>query len=214
MLLRKAEKEEFPTVQTFYWDLIDQMEGQKDTVGWKKGIYPTDEFLKESIDNGELYVIDGSEGIIASVIVNSSWNEGYEGITWGIACPREEILVPHALGVSAKEQRRGIGKAVVKDILRMARISGKKAVRLDLLSGNEAAEKLYLSRGFRFVAEKTMYYADTGWTKYRMYEYLLEADDQAAGRDLFWKGCPGPLPDGSCRTPEETCNNPSCSARG
>ncbi len=142
MLLRKAEKEEFPTVQTFYWELIDQMEGQKDTVGWKKGIYPTDEFLKESIDNGELYVIDGSEGIIASVIVNSSWNEGYEGITWGIACPREEILVPHALGVSAKEQRRGIGK------------------------------------------------------------------------DLFWKGCPGPLPDGSCRTPEETCNNPSCSARG
>ncbi len=127
---------------------------------------------------------------------------------------REEILVPHALGVSAKEQRRGIGKAVVKDILRMARISGKKAVRLDLLSGNEAAERLYLSRGFRFVAEKTMYYADTGWTKFRMYEYLLEADDQAAGRDLFWKGCPGPLPDGSCRTPEETCNNPSCSARG
>lgn len=32
--------------------------------------------------------------------------------------------------------------------------------------------------------------------------------------DLFWRACPGPLPDGSCRTPEETCNNPTCPARG
>lgn len=33
-------------------------------------------------------------------------------------------------------------------------------------------------------------------------------------RDLFYRACPGPLPDGSCRMPEETCNNPCCMARG
>lgn len=33
-------------------------------------------------------------------------------------------------------------------------------------------------------------------------------------KDLFWRGCPGPLPDGTCRTPEETCNSATCSARG
>ena len=33
-------------------------------------------------------------------------------------------------------------------------------------------------------------------------------------QDLFYRACPGPLPDGSCRMPEETCNHPHCMARG
>ena len=43
----------------------------------------------------------------------------------------------------------------------------EKAVRLDILGTNTAAERLYTRCGFRFVQAKQMYYDDTGWTEYK-----------------------------------------------
>lgn len=173
MRLRCAEKSEYAAVRDFYWEVIDLMQGRTDTVGWKKGIYPSDSFLKESIDCGDLYVIDGEGGYSASVIINSAWNEGYEGLPWSIDCGREDILVPHALAVHPALQGHGLGKTVVGDVIGIARERGIKTVRLDILGGNIAAERLYRSMGFRFVAAKDMFYEDTGWTEFLMYELIL-----------------------------------------
>jgi len=62
---------------------------------------------------------------------------------------------------------------VVSHVLKLARKIGKKTVRLDVLSGNPAAEALYTGMGFRFVEAKTMFYEDTGWKEFRMFEYIL-----------------------------------------
>ena len=80
MQLRLAKTDEFEAVRDFYWESIDLMQDREDTVGWKKGIYPTDEFLRESIEKQELYVLDLDEKIAAAVIVNSDCNDGYKGI--------------------------------------------------------------------------------------------------------------------------------------
>lgn len=173
MQLRLADKEEFGSIRDFYWEVIDLMQDRTDTVGWKKGIYPTDRFLEESLEQGDLYVLESEDGLIASVIVNSAWNEGYEGLTWGIDCPAEEVLVPHALAVHPTLQGQGIGKIVVEDVIEIAKDRGKKTVRLDILNGNVAAEHLYTGMGFRYVATKTMFYEDTGWTDFSMYEMIL-----------------------------------------
>lgn len=173
MELRYAESHEYEAVRSFYWELIDQMANRTDTVGWKKGIYPSDLFLRESIENKELYVMDHTEGYAASVILNSRWNPGYEGLPWGIECGRDEILVPHALAVRYTLQGQGIGGKVVGNIIRIAGERKMKTVRLDILHGNTAAERLYAGAGFRFVASREMFYEDTGWTEYRMYEYIF-----------------------------------------
>ena len=62
---------------------------------------------------------------------------------------------------------------MVAECLATAREKGAECVRLDVLGGNEPAEKLYLAMGFYFVEAKTMYYEDTGWTEFRMFEYKL-----------------------------------------
>ena len=49
----------------------------------------------------------------------------------------------------------------------------EKKVRLDILGTNTAAERLYTGCGFRFVQAKDMFYEDTGWTEYKMYERVL-----------------------------------------
>ena len=173
MQIRQAKSEEFISVRNFYWNLIEQMAGRENTIGWKIGIYPSDDFLSDSIRKSELYVLDSENGYSACVIVNSSCNEGYNGCLWKVNCASNEILVPHALAVSPNVQGKGIGKLVVQDIIEMAKASGKKSVRLDVLGGNIAAERLYTKMGFEYIQSKTMFYEDTGWTEYVVYELVL-----------------------------------------
>lgn len=173
MLFRLAKKDEFESLRKFYWNLIDEMRGQSDKIGWKKGIYPTDEFLRESLDKKEMYVLEENGKICASAIINSDYNEGYADIPWSFDCREDEVLIPHALAVSPSLQGRGIGKLFVKEIISLAKKQGKKAMRLDTLGTNTAAQKLYLACGFKFVKSKNLFYEDTGLTEYKMYELVL-----------------------------------------
>ena len=166
MTFQKAAPADFMRVRDFYWRLIDAMD--PDTIGWKKGIYPTDEFLHESLSRGELYTLSDGGTLCGCVILNSESNEGYAGVPWTRALAPDEVLIPHALAVDPAIQGRGCGRT-----LSLARSEGKKAVRLDILSGNDAAERLYTRAGFQFVQAKPMFYEDTGWTEYKMFELNL-----------------------------------------
>ena len=109
----------------------------------------------------------------ACTVLNSESNEGYAGTPWSLTCRDDEVLIPHALGVRPAQQGKGVGQRVVEEILQYARVNGKKAVRLDILGQNAVAEKLYTKCGFQFVQAKTMFYEDTGWTEFKMYEFNL-----------------------------------------
>lgn len=160
-------------IKQFYWDLIDEMSDQNDKIGWKKGIYPTDSFLQESLGREELFVLEKERQLCASVILNSAYNEGYAGVPWSIAYDVDEILVPHALAVSPFRQGKGIGRYFMGEILKLAKAEKKKMVRLDILGTNTVAERLYTGCGFHFVQAKDLFYEDTGWTEYKMYERVL-----------------------------------------
>ena len=108
--------------------------------------------------------------LLACVILNQECNEGYRGCVWSMDCAPNEILIPRALAVHPGMQGRGVGKIVVENILQIAKSEGRKSVRLDVLAACEAAERLYRSCGFTFVAAREMYYEDTGWTEYRLFE--------------------------------------------
>lgn len=62
---------------------------------------------------------------------------------------------------------------VVENVLNLARMQNKKAVRLYVLGACEAAESLYTGCGFQFMEAKNMYYGDTSWTEYKMFELNL-----------------------------------------
>lgn len=173
MIFQKAHSNDFERIKSFYWDLIDEMQDQNDVIGWKKGIYPTDEFLQESLLRGELFTLEEDGQLYACTVLNSESNEGYAGTPWSLNCRDDEVLIPHALGVRPAQQGKGVGQRVVEEILQYARVNGKKAVRLDILGQNAVAEKLYTKCGIQFVQAKTMFYEDTGWTEFKMYEFNL-----------------------------------------
>lgn len=176
MKFQKASKADFPIIQKFYWNVIDDIHRNNvnnENLGWEKGVYPSDNFLQSSLRKGELYTLTEKDILYACVILNSEHNEGYDHCTWSIACDSSEVLTPHALAVNPEFQGKGIGKIVVKHILNIARTEHKKAVRLDVLGACKAAEHLYTSCGFQFVEAKEMFYEDTGWTEYKMFELNL-----------------------------------------
>lgn len=172
MLFEKAKDNDFEIIKRFYWDLIDEMRSENDKIGWKKGIYPTDDFLRASIANGELYKLTDGDEICACVVLNSLSNEGYAGVKWRIDCG-DDVLIPHALAVTPRRQGCGIGTRLVNEMIRAARAENKKAIRLDILGTNTSAEKLYTKCGFRFVEAKQLFYEDTGLTEYKMFELGL-----------------------------------------
>ena len=59
---------------------ISSTRDQNDVIGWKKGIYPTDEFLQESLLRGELFTLEEDGQLYACTVLNSESNEGYAGI--------------------------------------------------------------------------------------------------------------------------------------
>ncbi len=174
MVFQKASPNEFDRIRAFYWALIDAMAADNDKIGWKKGIYPTDDFLRDSLKKGTLYTLTHQQQLAACVIVNSDTNEGYAGVPWRMDCADSDVLIPHALAVSPALQGQGIGREVVAQVQALARCAGKRAVRLDILGTNTAAERLYAGMGFQFVQAKPMFYEDTGWTEYKLFEWLCQ----------------------------------------
>lgn len=170
MQIVKAVINDYPTVRAFYYALTDEMEHAEFSPGWIRDVYPTQEYLKDSIRKGELYIGRCGEEIAACMVVNHNYNEAYRQVKWSVEAEDSRVLVIHALGVRRKFSGKGLAKQLVQEVIDMAEKSGIRALRLDVLKGNLPAEKVYLKMGFRYVDTLQMYYEDTGTTDYEVFE--------------------------------------------
>ncbi len=166
----KAEPSDYERVRGFYHSMIDAMRNMTYKSGWEKDVYPSKEMLQEVIGNGELYMGILGEEIVAAMVVNHEYNESYDDFNWPTQAQKEEITMIHALGVHPKFASQGLGSAMVQFAIRLAKESGQKVMRLDVLTGNVPAEKLYPKHGFQMLGVISMFYEDTGWTEFKLYE--------------------------------------------
>lgn len=198
--IRKAVMSEFEMVRDFYYSLIDATEDREYSAGWTKDVYPDDPMLIGAIEREELYIalletpeskekyvsalgkcdfVNGGiftsddEEVAGVMIVNHDCNDGYAEVDFPVKAEPHEVTVIHALGVHPKFAGRGLAKELVSEVQRMARENGQKAIRLDVLEGNLPAEKTYVAMGFEYIKTLEMYYEDTGWTNYMLYECPL-----------------------------------------
>lgn len=173
MDLRIAQAHDFSAVQDFYWRLIDLMKSAAYKPAWEKGIYPSDDFLRLSIQREALYTLWHGGAVVAAMVLNHDCAAGYEKIPWQVTASQDEILVIHALGILPAHQGQGFASFMVRQALLIAKESGQKAVRLDVLCGNLPAQKLYERIGFTYRGSIQLFYEDTGLTDFLLYEYPL-----------------------------------------
>ncbi|HIX25334.1 MAG TPA: GNAT family N-acetyltransferase [Candidatus Lachnoclostridium avicola] len=171
--VRRACPEEFERVMEFYDRLTDEMEGAQYHPGWEKGVYPDPEFIRESMEEGELFVLEKDGGIAGAMVINHQGTDGYEQAAWKVSAAPEETAVLHALGVLPAYQGQGLAKRLVRAAGRIAVENGCRAVRLDVLEGNLPAKKLYESVGFQYIERMELFYEDTGLAGFWLYELEL-----------------------------------------
>lgn len=172
--IRIAEINEFDIVRTFYHSLIDAMQNAQYKPAWEKGVYPSDEYLRSSIKKHELYIGLTDGELSSAMIINHEYNESYDKAAWPTDAAPEEITVIHALAVHPCFGGKGIAKELVARAISIAENNKQKVIRLDVLGGNIPAAKLYTGMGFKYIDTVQMYYEDTGWTDFELYEYRLK----------------------------------------
>lgn len=168
-----ASENDYEAIRDFYYELTDEMKDAEFKPGWEKDVYPTQKFLQESIRNKELYYTPEHSNIQACMIVNHKYNDGYKGVKWSVEASDKELVVIHALGVLPRFSGKGIAKQLVQKVIDQAELQDIITIRLDVLEGNIPAEKAYTKMGFQYITTVKMFYEDTGWTNYKMFEYIV-----------------------------------------
>ncbi len=108
--------------------------------------------------------------------INDEVAEGYENAPWLAEASCGEYFVIHALGVHPAHKGRGFARELVRKAAETARRRGMHALRLDVLSDNVPAIRLYESAGFRYISNMNLFYEDTGVAEFLLYELALSPD--------------------------------------
>ena len=171
--IRKATKDEIERVVNYYHNVIDAMEGSMYNPCWKKDIYPSDEYIKKGIIEGKIFIGFDEGRIATAMMLDNNPNPGYVDVDWQMEFPQHLVSVVHIFGVHPYFTGKGYAKNMLTHAIDYLRQNGQKAIRLDVLGGSVPAKKLYEKMGFKEIVTIDMYYEDTGWAKFDLYEYIL-----------------------------------------
>ena len=175
-IIRKAVPEDFKKTVDFYHCLIDSMKNAEYRPLWEKDVYPTREFIHDSIEKNELFVMTDNDLIIGSVVLNHHCEAGYSKVQWKVSAAASEIMIVHILAVSADYQGKGLAKKMVEYSIEYGKSRGMKAIRLDVLPANIPAKNLYTRMGFIYMDTIQLFYEDTGLIDFLLYEYPLQEE--------------------------------------
>lgn len=171
--MRLAQSAEFPAVRAFYDQLIDDMASLPHHPMWERGGHPSDAYIRDAMERGELWLAERDGDIAGVLIVNQAANEGYRAVSWKVVAAEGEYSIVHAFGVSTRHRGIGLGSAMMHFIIDRVRSAGQKALRLDLIDLNKPAERVYQKLGFCKCGEISLYYPEVSWQLFHMYELPL-----------------------------------------
>lgn len=171
--IRTADTDDYNNVREFYYDMTDELENAKYSPEWKKDEFPTQEYLLEAIKNNELYIGEIDGRIASCMVANHEYSEGYREVNWSVEASDREALIIHLLGVRSEYSGKGIARQMIGKVIDSARRNNVKTIRLDVIEGNIPAAIVYTKLGFKYIETIKLYYEDTGWANFKMFEYII-----------------------------------------
>lgn len=134
------------------WDIYDAVLHGEETgqthVGWVRGIYPTPELFRASLDADELFVCEQDGTISAAARINQIQSEEYSRAPWTILAPPEQVMVLHTMAVHPRMQGHGIATGFVRFYEEYAAQCGCTCLRLDTNFTNTPGRALYPKLGY------------------------------------------------------------------
>jgi ribosomal protein S18 acetylase RimI-like enzyme len=109
--------------------------------------YPGTDFLKKSIQAGELYIMQINNELVGAVVLNEKQSPEWNGIAWSE--PAGKSLVIHALVIDPKHQNKGFGKKLLLHCEAHARRHNYNSIRLDAFKKNDISNRMYQKYGYK-----------------------------------------------------------------
>lgn len=171
--LQKAEDKDFKKIEDFYKFVIDNDENMPTYCRWVYGLHPTDKTLHRYIDEGAMYYSEKNGEILSTVAILPYQEEDYHDCNWKEELKDDEVVALHLFCSNPKYKRTKIGSKTMAEVERIAKEAGKKAVRLDTLESNLAAQAFYPSLGYEKRDVKSWHADNTGVTNFILFEKML-----------------------------------------
>lgn len=108
----------------------------------------------DALASGYLCWVDSAE------LVDGHPEQAIEIRAYAILMPVVDEAELLTIGVAATQQRKGVGRRMLNEILAMARVNGIRLVHLEVRAGNAPALALYRSAGFVQIGLRRGYYRD------------------------------------------------------
>ncbi|MBQ3549014.1 MAG: GNAT family N-acetyltransferase [Oscillospiraceae bacterium] len=149
MKIRLATGEDIAPVSAIYEAIHTVEENREKTIGWIRGVYPTEKTARDALAKGELYVMEREGRVVAAAKINQEQGEEYRDCPWQYEAAPEEVLVLHTLVVDPAVKSSGCGTAFVAFYEDLARKMGCPYLRMDTNALNKPARRLYAHLGYR-----------------------------------------------------------------
>lgn len=148
MMIRKAVEADIAAVSDIYEAIHTVEENRKKTIGWIRGVYPTEQTAWDAWKKGELYVMEREGRVVAAAKINQEQGEEYRDCPWRYDAPPQQVLVLHTLVVDPAVKSQGCGSAFVAFYEDLAREMGCPYLRMDTNALNKPARRLYAHLGY------------------------------------------------------------------
>lgn len=168
-----ATIQDLDAIEEFFNLVIDDQEGKEESPMWIKGVYPNREYMKNAIDNGEMFIIKEKDKVLAALVLNHDQNHGYEQVEWEVNCSDDKIQVFHTFAVLPECRGKGYARRCMEWVKQEAASRKMKSIRFDVIGPNKPAMRFYEHLGFVFRGWARFAYEDCGMQDFALYEYVV-----------------------------------------
>lgn len=149
MLIRKATAADLSHIAAIYDDIHTEEERGAVTIGWIRGVYPTEKTAAAALGRNDLFAAEDGGEIVGAAIINRQQVDVYEGAGWQYDAPDHQVMVLHTLVISPRAPHKGYGKQFVRFYEEYALTHGCPFLRIDTNARNTRARAMYQALGYR-----------------------------------------------------------------
>ncbi|WP_411680047.1 N-acetyltransferase family protein [Clostridium thailandense] len=172
-MIRIATVDDLLEIENIYNEIFNYEEQTVSYTNWQKGLYPTVDYAKSTIDNNTMFVGENENGIYGCVVLNSIQPKEYENVSWVTKAKPSEVMVIHTLCIRPSESGKGKARIIIEFSEKYAKDQGYKVIRLDTYEGNIPAATLYPKVGYIYVGTTKFHFQKVIWENLKCFEKSL-----------------------------------------
>lgn len=172
--IEKATNKDIGEIESLYNAVCKSLESGENYPGWKVGIYPTRQEADNGLAEDSLFILRYKEAIAGTMILNTTYEDGYNQGRWSNDVEPQNILVIHTLAIHPDFAGHGLAGKMVDYAKSYGKQTGKKVIRIDVTDGNLPAMALYKKHGFKEAGKVDLNRAEHGLPWFLLYEFLLD----------------------------------------